>query len=137
PGVRGALARGEDHGYTAVPGAFLASPHVAQEIAWLQAAVTWALPEGLASLRIEGGTLVSGDPPTVRSPDAAGILTIPAGGHPLRCHALLFCLRVNDLADGPGGEGARSMGTEGAVAGPIVGVQLAALEGDAWQSAAT
>jgi hypothetical protein len=121
PGVRGAMARGEDHDYAPSVGALLASVHVAQELAWLSAEVTWAAPDGRPALRLEGATLdASGPVPHVRFADGRGSLVIPVGGAAWRCHALLFVLRVHGVADGA-----------------AVGAELAAQEAGAWQVAAT
>ncbi len=65
PGVRGAMARAEDHGYQPAPGRFLASAHIAQEMAWLQAEVAWAVADGAPGLGVEGGTLRDGEVPVV------------------------------------------------------------------------
>ena len=116
PGVRGAHVRAEDHGYEPEPGRFLASQHIAQEMAWLQAAVTWSAPHGQQPLEVEGGMLESADPPVARFGDRAGSLRIPAGGDPLRQHALAYVLRVD--------------GT-----GPVA-FELAALEAGEWVPAA-
>jgi hypothetical protein len=125
PGVRGAMVRAEDHGYRPVPGAFLASPHVVQEIAWLQAEVSWAVATGEPAMGVEGATTgMVGEVRALRFEAASGALLIPAGGPPLRCHALLFVLRVDGVA--------AEAGTAEAVA-----VQLAALEGGAWQPSAS
>ena len=79
PGVRGALARAEDFEYRARPGAFLASPHVAQQIAWLQAEVTWAVADGQPPMRVEGGTVVApGDADATRSPWSSASRTVGA-----------------------------------------------------------
>jgi hypothetical protein len=121
PGVRGAMARGEDHGYEARLGGFLASPHVAQEVAWLQAEVTWALPDGRPPLLVHGGRApdaVAGEPRIVEVADATCTLTIPAGGHPLRCHALLYCLALE------------------APAAASIGVAISAREAGEWRTAA-
>jgi hypothetical protein len=132
PGVRGALARGEDFDYQPRPGAFLASPHVAQQVAWLEAVVAWSVAEGQLPLQVEEGTLdVSGDVSVVRFEAGGGAIVIPAAGPKLRCHALLFALRVGStdkISDD------QAVGTE---AIPSVAVELAALEGRAWQPAAT
>ena len=117
PGVRGAMVRAEDHDYEAAPGRFLASTHIAQEMAWLEAEVTWSVAGGAPSLEADGGTVEAGDVPRVRFADTNGSLTIPAGGPELRCHALVFALRV---------EGAGS-----------VGVELAARETGEWVRSAT
>ena len=138
PGVRGAMARGEDFEYQARPGAFLASPHVEQQIAWLQAEVTWAVADGQPPMRIEGGAEVpSGDADAAVEPlvigfeDGRGAIGISAGGPKLRCHALLFTLRVDDLlaaGEGPPGE-AHDV--------PSVAVEVSVLETGEWQSSAT
>ncbi len=94
PGVRGAMVRADDLGYEAAPGRFLASAHLAQEMAWLEAEVTWAMPGGVPALEVEGGASERGEPTTVRFDGAAGALIIPAGGPGLRCHALVYALRV-------------------------------------------
>ena len=137
PGVRGAMARAEDFEYRAMPGAFLGSPHVAQQIAWLQAEVTWAVAEGQPAMRVEGGTTVATgeadamvEPLVIGFEDGRGAIVISAGGPKLRCHALLFTLRVADLvaiADGPPGD-AHDV--------PSVAVEVSALEAGEWQSSA-
>ena len=99
PGVRGAMARAEDHDYQPAPGRFLASAHVTQEMAWLEADVAWTVADGQPGLEVEGGTLGAGDVPTVRVDGGAASLLIPAGGPPLRCHALLYVLRVAAAAE--------------------------------------
>jgi hypothetical protein len=120
PGVRGAMARGEEHGYVPRAGAFLASSHVAQELAWLQAEVSWSMAADEPPLGVEGGSLdPAADAPIVAFPTSDGLLVIPAGGHPLRCHALLFAL-----------------GVEGVAEATAVGVELAALEEGEWQASA-
>jgi hypothetical protein len=121
PGVRGAMARGEDHGYEPRAGAFLASPHVAQEVAWLQAEVTWSMADDEPPLTVESGSRDrAADSPVVSFRAGDGALVIPAGGHPLRCHALLFAL-----------------GIETADAAAPVGVELAAREAGEWQVSAS
>jgi hypothetical protein len=119
PGVRGAHVRAEDHGYDPAPGRFLASPHVAQQLAWLEAEVTWSVHDGQPSLAVEGGAVAAGDVPLASFEGTSGTLVIPAGGPPLRCHALLYVLRIDD---GPGG---------------AVGVELAAREAGEWRTAAS
>ena len=94
PGVRGAHVRAEDHGYEAAPGRFLASPHVAQEMAWLEAEVTWSALDGEPPLAAEGGSLEAEEVPLVRFDGTDGALVIPAGGDPLRQHALAYALHV-------------------------------------------
>jgi hypothetical protein len=139
PGVRGALARAEDFGYQPAPGAFLASPHVAQEIAWLQAEVTWSVSAAQPPLGVEGGQVEAvGEVSLIRLDAPRGHLVIPAGGPRLRCHALLFAMRVEGAvvtaATGDGG----GTGVEGpaVVSAPGVPVELAALEAGEWQPAA-
>jgi len=117
PGVRGAMVRAEDHGYEPAPGRFLRSPHIAQEAAWLEAEVTWSVFEGDPPLEVEGGTVDPGELPTIRFDGRAGALVIPAGGPPLRCHALVYVL-----------------GLRGA-AGPVA-IELSAREGSAWRRSA-
>ncbi len=130
PGVRGALARAEDFGYQARPGAFLASTHVAQEVAWLQAEVTWSVSTSQPALRVEGGGLdAAGELPVIRLDAPRGHLVIPVGGPRLRCHALLFALGVEGAASGPQGTA-----TESAAGMPI---ELAAQEAGEWRSAAS
>jgi hypothetical protein len=120
PGVRGALARGEDHGYEPRTGAFLASSHVGQEIAWLQAEVTWSMPGGEPALSVEDGIVdPAADPPVASFAAGDGALIIPAGGHPLRCHALLFSLGV-DVDEGA-----------------LVAVELSAQVAGEWQVSAS
>lgn len=121
PGVRGAMARGEDHGYQPRTGAFLASPHVAQEIAWLQAEVTWSMADDEPPLTVEGGIIDRAfDPPVVSFASGEGALVIPVGGHPLRCHALLF-----------------SLGIETADEATPVPLELAAMEAGEWSPTAS
>jgi hypothetical protein len=137
PGVRGAMARAEDFEYRARPGAFLASPHVAQQIAWLQAEVTWAVADGQPPMRVEGGTTVASgaadaavEPLVIGFEDGRGAMVIAAGGPKLRCHALLFALRVDDLgaaAHGPPGDAHEV---------PSVAVEVSALEAGEWQPSA-
>jgi hypothetical protein len=121
PGVRGAMARAEDHGYEAAPGRFLASPHITQEMAWLQAEVAWSMAEGAPSLEVEGGMARTSAQavPVVRFEASCGALVIPAAGPQLRCHALIYVLRVEAPAVSP------------------VSVELAARESGEWRSAAT
>ena len=127
PGVRGAMVRAEDHGYQPLPGRFMASAHIAQEMAWLQAEVAWAVAEGAPGLGVEGGTLGDGEVPVVTvdggGEQRGGIsLLIPAGGPPLRCHALAYVLRVTRATEGEGSP---------------VAVELAAREAGQWRPAAT
>jgi hypothetical protein len=138
PGVRGALARAEDFDYRARPGAFLASPHVAQQIAWLRAEVTWAVADGQPPMRVEGGAIVApgdaddaAEPLAISLEDGRGALVISAGGPKLRCHALLFALRVDDLVAPASGAPREAHGV------PSVAVEVSALGAGEWQSAAT
>jgi hypothetical protein len=117
PGVRGAMVRAEDHGYEPAPGRFLASPHLAQEMAWLEAEVTWAVAGGEPPLTVEDGALDMGNVPEVRFEGSGGGLVIGIGGAPLRCHALAYVLRLDE------------------VRGPIT-FELAAREAEEWRSAA-
>jgi Glycosyltransferase family 92 len=117
PGIRGAMVRAEDHGYEPAPGRFLSSPHIAQEMAWLEAEVTWSAVATPPELEVEGGSVTVGDELSVTLPDDRGSLVIPAGGAALRCHAVPFVLRVS---------GAGS-----------IGVEIAAREGGEWHAAAT
>ena len=117
PGVRGAHIRAQDHGYEAAPGRFLRSPHVVQEMAWLEAEVSWSALEGEPPLAAEGGKLETGEPPTVRFEAASGSLLMPVGGAPLRCHALVYAFEVE--------------------AATTVAVELAAREAEAWVGSAT
>lgn len=98
PGVRGALARAEDHGYEAAPGRLLGSIHATHQVKWLGGEVAWALPDGEPPLTVEGGTLRRDRPDgpwgvDAGSPEGAEMrLFIGTGGHPLRSHALLLAL---------------------------------------------
>jgi hypothetical protein len=118
PGLRGAQVRAEDHGYQPAPGRFLASPHLIQEAAWLEAEITWSATEAPGELVVEGGSVVPGEPPTARLNGSTGALLIPRGGAPLRCHAVAYVLRVSG-------------------AGPIIEVELAAREAGEWRAAAS
>ena len=101
PGVRGAMVRAEDHDYEPVAGRFLRSSHITQEMAWLQAEVTWSALESEPPLSVEGGTLEGGEVPSASFADARGSMLIPVGGAPLRCHALAYVLRVEAAGNGP------------------------------------
>ena len=116
PGVRGAHVRAEDHGYEPAPGRFLGSEHIAQEMAWLQAGITWSALESSEPLQVEGGVLEGDDVPVVHFGGLTGSLIIPAGGV-LRQYALAYVLRVE--GDGP------------------VAAALAAREGGEWIPSAT
>ena len=116
PGVRGAHIRAHDHGYEAAPGRFLGSPHIAQEMAWLEAEVSWSALEGQPPLAVEGGKLEAGEVPVVRFEAAEGSMLLPAGGAPLRCHALVYALQVE--------------------ATEVVSVELAAREAGEWVGSA-
>jgi hypothetical protein len=78
PGVRGALARAEDHGYEAAAGGLLASLHTRHQLRWLEADATWS------ALGAAAAAPVRADAP----------VTIDAVGPPLRQHALLLAVRV-------------------------------------------
>ena len=129
-GMRGALARAEDFGHQPTPGSFLASSHVAQEIAWLQAEVSWAAPHGQPPLTVEGGSLrTHAGVPIVDLRGEGGSLLIPTGGPTLRCHALLFTLRVDR-----GTAVATREGSAAAVSGDgTVRAVIAAREDGQWQ----
>jgi hypothetical protein len=146
PGVRGGLARADDFEYQPRPGAFLASPHVAQEMAWLQAEVTWSMPAGQPPLQVEGGRAdLDAEVPFVRFARPTGSLTIPAGGARLRCHALLFALGVEAPGASAGlraaaPESVPPDGQQPPAQPPVpleIGVELAAREAGEWQPAAT
>lgn len=120
PGVRGAMVRAEDHGYEPRVGRFLASTHVGQEMAWLQAELTWSATAPDRALEVEDGSRdTSGGLHRVRFAGDAGAVIIPAGGPPLRCHALVYVLGVETVAQG------------GAVS-----VELAAREAGEWRPSA-
>jgi hypothetical protein len=119
PGVRGAMARAEDHGYQPAARRFLDSAHIRQQMAWLEAEVTWEVAAGEHGLVVEGGTLEGGDVPVVRSHDGAVSLLFPAAGPELRCHALAYVLRV-----------------DAAERAATVTVDVVAREGGEWRSAA-
>ena len=117
PGVRGAHVRAEDHGYEPRPGRFLASEHIAQQMAWLQAEITWSAIESAPELESSGEvTIVEGEA-SVAKLAGSGSLTIPVGGDPMRQHALAYVLQVD--GDGP------------------IGFELAAREAAEWKPAAT
>jgi hypothetical protein len=95
PGVRGALVGTDEHGYAPARGRFLSSPHLAQQLAWLAADVTWGIDGPGDRLAVDGGALEEGeDGWVVRFDEPSGSLAIPTGGPALRCHALLFALRT-------------------------------------------
>jgi hypothetical protein len=116
PGVRGAHIRAQDHGYEAAPGRFLGSPHIVQEMAWLEAEISWSALEGEPPLAVEGGNLEAGQVPLVRFEAGGGSVLLPAGGAPLRCHALVYALQVE--------------------ATEVVSVELAAREAGEWVGSA-
>jgi len=119
PGVRGAHVRAEDHGYEPAAGRFLASPHIAQELAWLEAEVTWSVHRGRPPLRVEGGAMEDGEIPQARFEGTGGTLVLPAVGPALRCHALAYVLRLDEGRGGP------------------IEIELAAREGGEWRVAAS
>jgi hypothetical protein len=98
PGVRGAMARAEDHGYQPAPRRFLGSVHMTQQVAWLGAEVSWEVATGGTGLRVEGGTLEEGEVPAVTGTHGSLRLVFPAAGPPLRCHALAYVLTVETAA---------------------------------------
>ncbi len=118
PGVRGAMVRADEHDYEPLPGRFMASDHIAQEMAWLQAEVAWDMAAGEPSLSVEGGSLEDGEVPVVRLEQGAGSMLIGVGGPALRCHALAYVLRVSASGSLP------------------VKVELAAREDGGWRAAA-
>lgn len=100
PGVRGALARAEDHGYEPEAGRFLASPHLAQQTAWLVAETSWQIGDGTPAAQIEGGSMQrTAAGWSIEFDGAIGNVIIPEGGPQLRCHALLFVLHVPKRAN--------------------------------------
>ena len=82
PGVRGALARAEDHGYEAAPGRLLRSVHAQLQIRWLEGEVVWSAV----------------DPEAPTTPSGEADITIAEVGPPLRQHALLLALGVSDAS---------------------------------------
>jgi hypothetical protein len=116
PGVRGAHIRAEDHGYAAAPGRFLGSPHITQEMAWLQAEVTWSATDSATELGSSGDIVIVAGEATVVRLDGRGTITIPAGGDALRQHALAYALQVDGV-------------------GPV-GFEVAAREAGEWKPAA-
>jgi hypothetical protein len=132
-GMRGAMVRAEDFGHEPGPGSFLASPHVAQELAWLQAEITWAAPDGQPPLEVAGGPLdaATGTPIVALGPQG-GSIVIAAGGPPLRRHAILFTLRIDGGATADGGQG--STAAHGATAAEASRVTLSVREGGRWES---
>jgi hypothetical protein len=105
PGIRGGLARAEDHGYVATAGDLLGSVHAEHQIMWLGGEVAWKLPAGEPGLILRGGSFVDADGSGLDSAAAQGpwhvrfegperALEIDTGGHALRCHAFLFSLKL-------------------------------------------
>jgi hypothetical protein len=97
PGVRGAVARAEDHGYEVAPGRLMGSLHTEHQVRWLEGVIVWSLADPSERPSLDGGALERPDErsawrATVTGEDAG--LTIDATGHPLRQHALLFAIRV-------------------------------------------
>ena len=97
PGVRGAVARAEDHGYEAAPGRLLGSIHTELQVSWLEGEIVWSLSALTDPPPLEGGSLDRPDEhsawrATVTGEDAG--LTIDASGHPLRQHAILLAVAV-------------------------------------------
>jgi hypothetical protein len=139
--MRGAMVRAEDFGHEARPGSFLASTHVAQELAWLQAEVSWSAPDSEPPLELDGATMSQASGwPVVEVESGEGSLVIQNGGPALRCHALLFTLRVDDGRDEAAGRG-RSDAAVGQTAVPpgeagaqVVRIVLSALEAGRWEA---
>jgi hypothetical protein len=111
PGLRGAVARAEEHGYEAAPGRLLRSVHAQLQIRWLQGDVAWSAVD-------------ADDPATV---SAAEPITIAEPGPPLRHHALLFAIavpapaRVEVAVRVPGGAWDPAVGFPLEVAGTYLG----------------
>jgi hypothetical protein len=129
PGVRGALARADEHGWQPAPGRFLGSVHAQHQVAWLGGEVAWSMSEGRLPLA-DAGTLVAdapGGPWTVRASDAGIRLRIGEGGHALRSHALLLALtlpaaaRVDIATAVPGAGLEQATGFDVAEAGTYLG----------------
>jgi hypothetical protein len=120
PGVRGATARAEEHDYEPVAGRFLGSTHVTQEMAWLQAEVSWSAIDGVPPLEVEHGSLdATGETATASFDGSAGSLLIPVGGPALRCRVLVYALKL----DGHASEAS-------------IGVELAVREAGEWRPSA-
>ena len=102
PGVRGGLARAEDHGYTATAGDLIGSVHAEHQIMWLNGESAWQLPGGDPPIVITGGSMAETDsaegPWGVHFYAVERGLDIGTGGHALRSHAALFSIRVPDAA---------------------------------------
>ena len=102
PGVRGGLARAQDHGYTASVGDLVGSVHAEHQIMWLNGEVAWRLPGGEPPLVVTGGSLVdggsAGGPWTARFDSVDRGLDIGTGGHALRSHAALFSIDISGPA---------------------------------------
>jgi hypothetical protein len=82
PGLRGAVARAEDHGYQAAPGRLLGSIHAEHQLRWLEGEVTWS------AIDPDAPAVIHGDAP----------VTIADTGAPLRQHALLLTIGVPGAA---------------------------------------
>ena len=115
PGVRGAMARAEDFEYRAMAGRRSWPRRTSRSRSpGCRPRSTWSVADGQPPMRVEGGTTVAsgdadaaGDPLVVGFEGGRGAIVIPVGGPQLRCHALLFTLRVDDVvvtADGPPGD---------------------------------
>jgi len=89
-----------------------------QEMAWLQAEVTWEVADGVPPLEVEGGSPEGAEPTTAHFDRSGGALVIRAGGPELRCHALAYVLRIDGVAAAP------------------VSVELAAREAGEWRVSA-
>jgi hypothetical protein len=133
PGLRGAVGRAGAAGqpaYEPGPGRFLASVHVRQQLAWLEASVavalgdTWpdglVLPGGRAERRDDGSWSLAPE-----EPGGALVLEAP-GGMELRCRALLFALTI------PGPTAIEALGRQGGDPGWRQAVRLELPEAGTW-----
>lgn len=100
PGMRGALARADDRGYVLAPGRLRDSVHAVQALGWLGAEVAWDLLVSGTGEKAEDATLVPTQDGSwsLSLGDGPGGLVIPATGPALRCHALLWGVRVPGAA---------------------------------------
>ena len=98
PGVRGGLARAEDHGYAATPGDLVGSVHAEHQIMWLNGEIAWQLQAADPPLVVTGGAVDASVPAEgpweIRFDALERGLDIGTGGHALRSHAALFSIRV-------------------------------------------
>jgi hypothetical protein len=89
-------------------------------MAWLTAIVAWSATDGVPPLEVEGGSPDAAAVPMVSFDASGGSLVVPSGGPELRCHALVFALRVEAISD----------------TAPVA-VELAAREAGEWRVSAT